>query len=308
MAKELFEVVGSGAVKINVNQTYPLKDAAQAHRDLEGRKTTGSTVFTVIKPSDRCSAGVPPACRPDGRRYVGSRLRRPLAARLVSLQMSEDKAQERCRHALGATAADHVADDVLGLDRSAPLDVAQHRSAEGRRPCRSAARASSRRPSRRAPRDRRRRRRGTRRAARARSRHPPRPGSPRRPSRASGRSARPSRRAAPISTTCRAGFRSLIRLSTGARAERRLQPPRSAARLRRNARRRRCRSASLPSCMDLAGRRHRRRDEAEAAEHARRAEAAIERIEMRHAVEQRQHRGAARSTAGAIAAMALSRS
>jgi NADPH2:quinone reductase len=46
-AKELFEVVGSGAVKITVNQTYALKDAAQAHRDLEGRKTTGSTVFTV---------------------------------------------------------------------------------------------------------------------------------------------------------------------------------------------------------------------------------------------------------------------
>ncbi len=47
MAKELFEVVTSGAVKITVNQTYALKDAAHAHRDLEGRKTTGSTVFTV---------------------------------------------------------------------------------------------------------------------------------------------------------------------------------------------------------------------------------------------------------------------
>ncbi len=47
MAKELFDVVASGAVKITVNQTYALKDAAQAHRDLEGRKTTGSTVFTV---------------------------------------------------------------------------------------------------------------------------------------------------------------------------------------------------------------------------------------------------------------------
>ena len=45
MAKELFEVVGSGAVKITVNQTYALKDAAQAHRDLEARKTTGSTVL-----------------------------------------------------------------------------------------------------------------------------------------------------------------------------------------------------------------------------------------------------------------------
>jgi len=42
---ELFEVVGKGVVKINVNQRYPLKDAAQAHRDLEARKTTGSTVL-----------------------------------------------------------------------------------------------------------------------------------------------------------------------------------------------------------------------------------------------------------------------
>jgi NADPH:quinone reductase len=47
MSQELFDVVLSGAVKIHVNQTYPLKDAAQAHRDLEGRKTTGSTVLTV---------------------------------------------------------------------------------------------------------------------------------------------------------------------------------------------------------------------------------------------------------------------
>jgi NADPH2:quinone reductase len=46
-ANDLFDVVKKGAVKINVNQTYALKDAAQAHRDLEGRKTTGSTVFTV---------------------------------------------------------------------------------------------------------------------------------------------------------------------------------------------------------------------------------------------------------------------
>ena len=34
-----------GAVKIEVNQTYPLKDVAQAHADLAGRKTTGSTVL-----------------------------------------------------------------------------------------------------------------------------------------------------------------------------------------------------------------------------------------------------------------------
>jgi NADPH:quinone reductase len=47
MAKDLFEVVLSGQVKIQINQTYPLKEAAQAHRDLEARKTTGSTVLTV---------------------------------------------------------------------------------------------------------------------------------------------------------------------------------------------------------------------------------------------------------------------
>ena len=42
---DLFDVVGSGAVRIEVNQTYALQDAAQAHRDLEARKTTGSTVL-----------------------------------------------------------------------------------------------------------------------------------------------------------------------------------------------------------------------------------------------------------------------
>jgi NADPH:quinone reductase len=45
MAAELFDVVKSGKVKIEVNQTYALKDASQAHRDLQGRKTTGSTVL-----------------------------------------------------------------------------------------------------------------------------------------------------------------------------------------------------------------------------------------------------------------------
>jgi NADPH:quinone reductase len=44
-ANELFDVVSKGIVKINVNQTYALKDAAQAHRDLESRKTTGSIVL-----------------------------------------------------------------------------------------------------------------------------------------------------------------------------------------------------------------------------------------------------------------------
>jgi len=46
-AKELFDVVAKGVVKIAVNQTYSLKDAAKAHTDLAARKTTGSTVFTV---------------------------------------------------------------------------------------------------------------------------------------------------------------------------------------------------------------------------------------------------------------------
>jgi NADPH2:quinone reductase len=44
-AKDLFDVVASGAVKINVNHKYALKDAAQAHNDLEGRKTTGSIIL-----------------------------------------------------------------------------------------------------------------------------------------------------------------------------------------------------------------------------------------------------------------------
>lgn len=44
-AEELFDVVASGAVRIEVNQRYALKDAVQAHIDLEGRKTTGSTVL-----------------------------------------------------------------------------------------------------------------------------------------------------------------------------------------------------------------------------------------------------------------------
>ena len=44
-ANDLFEVVGSGRVKVQINQTYPLAEAARAHRDLEGRLTTGSTVL-----------------------------------------------------------------------------------------------------------------------------------------------------------------------------------------------------------------------------------------------------------------------
>ncbi len=44
-ANALFEVVIGGQVKIPVNQKYPLKDAQQAHRDLESRKTTGSSIL-----------------------------------------------------------------------------------------------------------------------------------------------------------------------------------------------------------------------------------------------------------------------
>jgi NADPH2:quinone reductase len=44
-AGALFDVVEGGHVKININQTYPLAETEQAHRDLEARKTTGSTVL-----------------------------------------------------------------------------------------------------------------------------------------------------------------------------------------------------------------------------------------------------------------------
>jgi NADPH2:quinone reductase len=44
-AKELFDMVVSNKVQVTPRQTYPLKDAAQAHRDLEARKTTGSTIL-----------------------------------------------------------------------------------------------------------------------------------------------------------------------------------------------------------------------------------------------------------------------
>ena len=46
-AGELFDVVESGKVKIEVKQRLPLKDAAEAHRQLEARKTTGSTILTI---------------------------------------------------------------------------------------------------------------------------------------------------------------------------------------------------------------------------------------------------------------------
>lgn len=45
MANDLFDVVGSGKVKIRIDQRYPLAQVQQAHRDLEARKTTGSTIL-----------------------------------------------------------------------------------------------------------------------------------------------------------------------------------------------------------------------------------------------------------------------
>jgi NADPH2:quinone reductase len=47
MADDLFAVVASGKVKIRIDQRYPLPEVQQAHRDLEARKTTGSTIFTL---------------------------------------------------------------------------------------------------------------------------------------------------------------------------------------------------------------------------------------------------------------------
>ncbi len=44
-ARDLFKVIGDGTVKVKVSQQYPLKNAAQAHRDLQGRKTTGATIL-----------------------------------------------------------------------------------------------------------------------------------------------------------------------------------------------------------------------------------------------------------------------
>jgi NADPH2:quinone reductase len=46
-AGELFDVVRNGKVRIEVQQRFPLKDAAEAHRELEARKTTGSTILTI---------------------------------------------------------------------------------------------------------------------------------------------------------------------------------------------------------------------------------------------------------------------
>lgn len=47
LANELFAHVGSGRIRIEINQRYRLQDAVQAHRDLEARKTTGSSIFVI---------------------------------------------------------------------------------------------------------------------------------------------------------------------------------------------------------------------------------------------------------------------
>jgi NADPH2:quinone reductase len=47
LAEELFGHVAAGRIRIEVNQHYALQDAVQAHRDLESRKTTGSSIFVV---------------------------------------------------------------------------------------------------------------------------------------------------------------------------------------------------------------------------------------------------------------------
>ena len=47
MADDLFAMVSSGQVKIHIDQTYPLEQVQQAHRDLEARKTTGCTILTL---------------------------------------------------------------------------------------------------------------------------------------------------------------------------------------------------------------------------------------------------------------------
>jgi NADPH2:quinone reductase len=44
-AAELFEVIERGAVRVSVNHVYPLSEAGEAHRAIEGRRTTGSTVL-----------------------------------------------------------------------------------------------------------------------------------------------------------------------------------------------------------------------------------------------------------------------
>jgi NADPH2:quinone reductase len=46
-AGDLFDVIGSGVVSVDIRQVYPLREAEAAHRDLEARQTRGSTIFEV---------------------------------------------------------------------------------------------------------------------------------------------------------------------------------------------------------------------------------------------------------------------
>jgi NADPH2:quinone reductase len=47
MADDLFDVVTSGKVKIRIDQRFPLAQVREAHKALEARKTTGSTILTI---------------------------------------------------------------------------------------------------------------------------------------------------------------------------------------------------------------------------------------------------------------------
>jgi NADPH2:quinone reductase len=47
LANELFDHVAAGRIRIEINQRYQLPDAAQAHRDLESRRTIGSSIFVI---------------------------------------------------------------------------------------------------------------------------------------------------------------------------------------------------------------------------------------------------------------------
>ena len=47
MAQDLFAMVGSGKIKIEISRNYSLRDAPRAHADIESRKTTGSIVLVV---------------------------------------------------------------------------------------------------------------------------------------------------------------------------------------------------------------------------------------------------------------------
>jgi NADPH2:quinone reductase len=47
LAGEIFGHIAAGRIRIDINQRYALDDAVQAHRDLEARKTTGSSIFVI---------------------------------------------------------------------------------------------------------------------------------------------------------------------------------------------------------------------------------------------------------------------